>query len=455
MRIIGPVICLIILLCSCKKEIHPDHPQAKKRNLNLKQQISTISIPVEVNKQSVQNAVNENLQGIIYHDDDYENNGGDDLKLKVTKTAPIELQFSKTNIDYDVPVHVWTKLRKVILFQELSKAIEFDMIIKFRTTYEINESWRLVTKTRLISFEITKNPFISFAGYHISIKPIVEQVLKEFLPVAAEAIDDDLKQTFNIQNIIREMNEQFSQPIDLLEDGTTWLTVRPMVYYLSSIDVSSSKIKLNIGIDAYMQLFFGNKPLQIKNRTPVLKQVNFLSSGIDVDMLTEISFSQMSDLINENFSGFKYQQGKRTIVIDSVSTFPDREKIGLKLNFTGSIEGELFLSGLPKYDSLTKEVYLSNLHFDIESKKAALKVAQWLVNGPFQKKVERNMRFSIEDYLAELNDELKEQFESEPIFENTFLDLQIKDLTIRKVQVDGNKIIGYVGVSGRSRVLYK
>lgn len=446
-----------LFLCACKKELHPEAPEAKKRNLNLKQELSTICIPIEINKKSVEKAVNQNMSGVIYNDDSYKNNDKDDLKLKVTKIAPIKLEMNSRDIGYSVPVRIWTKIRKKFLGQELSESVEFDMTIKFKTTYRINNNWRLITETELVSFNITKKPVISLAGIDIPITPLVEKVLKQYLPIAATAIDDDLKEVFETQKLARELYKEFSVPVDISGEQHTWFYTYPQAFYLSKIVVSDELMKLYIQIDTYANMHVGSRPTiqKASNSIPPLQNVNYASPQINLKIATRIEFDQLSKLVHRTMKGFTYKHKKNHIKVDSISIFPFEERIGIALFFDGSVKGELFMAGIPKYNDLTKSIYIDELDFDLKSKKAALKVAEWLVKGPFKNKVKEQLQISVEDYLVELNDELKNSFEGKPIYDNTYADIKISDFHLKEVFVDGDEILGIVIVKGKAGIEYK
>ena len=104
--------------------------------------------------------------------------------------------------------------------------------------------------------------------------------------------------------------------------------------------------------------------------------------------------------MQQNFAGQTFSSGKRAVTINHIDLWGKEGKLIVALNMTGTVNGTFYLSGIPKYDAATKEVYLEGVDFVLDSKNKLLKTGDWLVHGLIAKKIQESCRFSIAEYLT-------------------------------------------------------
>jgi hypothetical protein len=294
--------------------------------------------------------------------------------------------------------------------------------------------------------------------FGIPLKPLIAKGLDIGLPESAEIIDDDFEDSFDLRKMAETFYSDYQSPQDIMEDQSTWLLTKPELFKASKMEVTARELKFSIGMTAYMRIVLGDKPGVIKNKKLPKLQVNKeLSPGFDLNLGTKADYGSLGASITKQVKGFtyKYKNDKKKVVIDSVITFPQGDKLGFQLFLSGNVNGEVFMEGVPKYDSIKSELYVEDLKFNVKTKNALHKVAQWMVNGPFQKKVEEKMRFSMEEQLVELNTYLKETFEGEEFYENTFINLQLSDASISDVHVLPRAVYSTIGAKGSLTIQYK
>jgi hypothetical protein len=76
-------------------------------------------------------------------------------------------------------------------------------------------------------------------------------------------------------------------------------------------------------------------------------------------------------------------------------------KLLLLLEMTGSIDGTIYLSGIPNYNAITKEIFFDQMDYVLNTKGLLTKTANWLLQGVILKKIEENCRYSIKTNLDE------------------------------------------------------
>ena len=71
---------------------------------------SSVSIPVNLPISEIQRLVNQQITGVLYEDQDFENNNSDQLKTKVEKDGNIAIKALTNNrLMFSVPLKIWAE----------------------------------------------------------------------------------------------------------------------------------------------------------------------------------------------------------------------------------------------------------------------------------------------------------------------------------------------------------
>ena len=71
------------------------------------------------------------------------------------------------------------------------------------------------------------------------------------------------------------------------------------------------------------------------------------------------------------------------------------------MDLTGSVNGTVYLTGVPQFNDATKEIYFDNLDYVLDTKSKLMRTANWLASGYILKKIQDNCRYSIKPNLEE------------------------------------------------------
>ena len=72
------------------------------------------------------------------------------------------------------------------------------------------------------------------------------------------------------------------------------------------------------------------------------------------------TYESASKIITKNFQGQEFGSGKRRVTVQKVNLWHKDGKMIVALDMTGSINGTIYLSGVPNYNAVTKEIYFDN-----------------------------------------------------------------------------------------------
>ena len=162
-----------------------------------------------------------------------------------------------------------------------------------------------------------------------------------------------------------------------------------------------------------------------------------------------VTYSNAADLMQKNFVGQQFQSGKRAVTIKKVDLWGKDGKLIVELAMTGSINGSFYLSGTPMYNPDTKEIYLDQVNFVLDSKNKLLKLGDWLVHGIIAKKIQQSCTFSIASQLSEAEKIMKTYLNNYQPIKGVNVSGNITGLSPDKIVLTPNAIVAIITAKGQ------
>jgi hypothetical protein len=124
----------------------------------------------------------------------------------------------------------------------------------------------------------------------------------------------------------------------------------------------------------------------------------------------------------------------------------------IALDMTGSINGTIYLSGIPNYNAITKEIYFDQMDYVLNTKGLLTKTANWLLQGIILKKIQESCRYSIKENLEEGKKSLLPYLNNYSPMKGVFVNGNLNEFEFEKVELTDNAIIAFITTSGKMNV---
>ena len=365
-------------------------------------QVSFINLPVELSVADIQTQTNKYLTGLIYEDNVMED---DNLMLKVWKQAPIIVSEQNGKLQMQLPLKIWTRVKygveKFGISAYDTRDLNLNGTIKLNTVAGLS-NWKITTKTQIEDIVWNESPSVSVMGKNMPITYLINPALLVFKSKLAKIMDDAIAQSLDIKPYVLDALEQVSKPVEVNPEYKTWFAIQPVELYATKAIVANKKITVNMGMKSYMETSIGSKPtLSFDKSKLVLKSVDKMPNEFNANVAGFITYENAAAMVRKNFAGQKFESGKRSVTVKDINLWGKDGKLIVETAMEGSVNGNFYLSGIPKYDAAKKEIYLDEVDFVLDSKSKLLKAGDWLVHGIILKKMEQSCRFSIADQLNE------------------------------------------------------
>jgi Domain of unknown function (DUF4403) len=453
MKKILPLLSLSFLFgCSTSNKIAALKPTPSENvPMAYKTTTSFVNMPMEISLKEIENQLNKSLSGLIYEDTNLED---DKSEMKIWKTGTIKLIEKDGKIQSILPLKIWSKFKYGTDFMGLNDTREINLngTITLLSDAKLS-NWKMNTTSKIEDFEWSESPTILVAGKKVPITYIINPTLSIFKSKVAKKIDEAIEKSCDFKPYVLDVLEKMSTPFITSEQYETWFKLIPSEVYVTDAVLKKSKIEMELGLKCSMQTMVGQQPKNTFDREGIsFKSVTKMPNKTTATIAAISTYESASRIITKNFQGKEFASGSRKIVVQKVDLWSKEGKMIIALDMTGSINGTIYLSGIPNYNSVTKEIYFDQMDYVLNTKGILTKTANWLLQGTILKKIQENCRYSIKDNLAEGKKNMLPYLSNYSPMKGVFVNGTLDDFEFEKVELTNNAIIAFITSTGKMNV---
>lgn len=362
---------------------------------------STISIPLDISLEDIQNQINLGLPDLIYEDNSFADDG---LKVKVWRKGNLIFTENKEGtLTYEVPLKVWAQKEITVLGISQAPSTDFEIKIKFASKFRISEDYELITQTKGLSFTWITKPVIKSSLVDVPIGPIIGRVITSNMPLFSEQIDETIRKNYSLKPYVIEAWNVAKRPIQVSEEYNTWFKADPLEVISTPLQSVGASIRGTIGIKIFLETFVGT-PLYTPSmvvEVPKLKMVNAIPEEFEVQLVNVISYEEANEISRKMFLNetFEFKNGKYKIVVKDLEVAHENENIVFQIQTTGSFKGQIKIQGVPVYDPEKKSVVLKDVKLDVKTRNILHKAAAWLLEGTLEKRIAEEFALPLEEII--------------------------------------------------------
>lgn len=416
-----------------------------------KTKTSFVNMPLEISLKEIENQLNKTMSGQIYDDSNLDD---DKTQMKIWKTAPIKLVEKNGKIQTILPLKIWAKFKYGTDFMGLNDTREINLNGTITMVSDVRLSnWKLSTNSKIEDFQWSESPTILVAGKNVPITYIINPTLSIFKSKVAKKIDEAIEGSCDFKPYVLDVLEKMSTPFVTSEQYQTWFKLIPIEVYVTDAVLGNTSIKMDLGLKCSMQTMVGQKPKNSFDRNDIqFKAVTKIPTTVSANVAAISTYESASQIITSNFKGKEFTSGSRKIVIQNVSMWQKDGKIIIALDMSGSINGSIYLSGIPNYNAVTKEIYFDQMDYVLSTKGILTRTANWLLQGMILKKIQENCRYSIKQNLEEGKKSMLPYLNNYSPMKGVFVNGTMNDFEFEKVEITDKAIIAFITTTGKMNV---
>jgi hypothetical protein len=414
---------------------------------------SYINMPISIKLQDVENQINKSLTGLIYDDN---NITDDNLEVKIWKQAPIQIQNEAGNIKTVLPLKAQIKYRigTSKLGIELYDTREFNFNGVITLVSEVHmANWKLNTKTEFRSLDWNESPSVSVFGKAVPITYLINPAVKLFKTKIEKTIDNAITNAVDFKPNVLAALEKITAPFEMNKTYQTWLNITPQELYATDAQLQKENICFDLGLKCVMETRIGQQPLSKFDKNKIaLKTTTKIPNVVAANVVAVSTYDNASRLMTANFKGQEFGNGKKKVTVQNVALWHKEGKLIIALDLLGSVNGTIYLSGVPQYNPESKEIFFDDLDYVIDTKSRIMKTASWLAQGYILKKMQESCRYSIQGNLEEGKQNLVKYMKNFSPMPGVFINGNLNGLNFEKIQLTNQALLAFVKITGDVKV---
>ncbi len=245
----------------------------------------------------------------------------------------------------------------------------------------------------------------------------ITKVVMKGLTTELDASKKELEKQYgavDLKSRFQQVWDQLNKVYNL--NGLGWLQINPQKVRINNLYISKDSLNVFLGLSAKPIISFERpveKNAKIPNLAPFSKQQGF---SLFLDAL--LSYDSLSRIINQNIVGkeFNFKKGfiKKKFIIDECKIYGGGfDKLVIKINFSGTNQGVVYLTGRPVYDEEKRRLKVEDIDFDIKSKNILLSSADWIFDKKITKTISEEAIFDLGAYIDTAKVNMNKQLNQE------------------------------------------
>ncbi len=445
-----------LLLFSCKTQLKVVKPAEAYVTPLIEVKPSTMSVTVDLDIPQLEKALNKNLQGVLYEDNRIDD---DNLMVKVTKVNDFRFSLTGNVISCALPLNVWVKTgyKKEALglkFEDYYEATG-SLSVNVNLAFSVTKDWTIQTQTNITGYNWIQKPVIKAAVVDIPVTFIADVAIKSMKSKIAAAVDKSIGENTELRKVMSQTWAEIQNPILLDKTYNVWMKVSPQGISSTPLLGSGNRLVLNLGVTGVIETNVGTKQFAGNGnnaKLPEYKVVSSISPDFAIHSNIYLPFSKIEEIAKQMVVGQEFTQGKKKVKIESVHLYGQNDCVIAQVSVSGSARGDIFCKGKLAFDNASQSLNVNNFDFEVNTKNALVKSANWLLHKKFLSMIEPMLTVSLKNEIGGAFNSANTILKSYNLYKGVTLNGNLKNIQVRQINIVEDAVIVSGAVNGNLKV---
>lgn len=417
--------------------------------------VSIVAVPLRYELHYFEQWLNEMIRGKFLDKVFTVNDERDSLWLQLERSGRIRLAIRNQKILIDVPVKATGTYKATILGIGIKNrnAVDAELLLKLEVDARLNEQWKLVTVTSLDTIIWQTDPNIRIAGINIDLKNRINRIFIQKEDEFLKRLDAVFFKEIDLRKVIGKVWHDLQKPIYLVKrDPYAWLLLQPQTVTGKVLlnDPSALVFDLAIEMTARAKVFEIDSSFE-RTLLPDLKLAN-TSNTFDFVIQGSIPYDKTALHIQKLMSETPISAKGYSVMIDSVELFGTSNGLAVCVDFTGDMDGRVYVQGTPVYNPETKMLEIEQFDYQLHSESFLVSATMDFLYDQIIDRVSDYLYIDLEDHISTLPDLITYSIDTGKVGDKLSLFFDTLNILEVEVLVSGKDLYFNVHTSGRARL---
>jgi hypothetical protein len=225
--------------------------------------------------------------------------------------------------------------------------------------------------------------------------------IQRFLNRQIKKIDDDVSKNDFIKERVSTVWGALQHPIPLTDSLSLMLNPQAVHVSPSAQREKEDALTVFIGLVARPKIITNDAQYPSVAPAPCFSNAP-AGSGFHIALDSDLAYDVASDELTKRLEGRVFKRDGSTIKIGTVKVYGSGESAVLQIRFAGTMNGTIYLRGIPAYDETSKHLYIRNLDYTVETRQVLVKAGDWLFHTRLREVLEGEATWYIGDSIDRL-----------------------------------------------------
>jgi hypothetical protein len=446
LRLLPPAL-LAMVLCSCAgvTPLTAERPKVEAFRTVLKKETSTLYVPIEASTDDLARVLNQTVRKELYKGSTKTKG----VSADVVRNGQIVVSASDNFIYVTLPI-------AMSLSYGMFETKPIPLKLKFKAKATVTPDWRLQTEifyqglSDLLTEEVGIGP--------LSFKPrsIVEGFTQPVQKLLSDLISQKINDMFSLKSQVASVWNTAYKPVLLDKNYNAWLKLTPLEVMLYPLNAQNNRVKLSVGISTFAEMVVGPEPAgQPALPLPNLKLVNTFDKGFRISLNADLFYKDICAIVAPLLLNKRFDSDGKSIVITDFILYGNGEKIVVKLQTQGSLDGVFYLTAKPVFNPKTDIFSVEDVDFDMSTQSLLLRTGDWFLHSSIRGMIQEKLNMNLTGQLEQSRQMAGKALARVQLVEHVFLRGDIKNLKFSGIIVQKDKISIQVYTEGEAGIFFQ
>jgi len=428
-----------------ERSLTAEKPAAEAFRTALNREASTLNIPVEISTDELAKILNGTVSKELYKG----STATKGMTADLFRNGPISLTAADNFLYITLPV-------TVSLSYSMFETKPIPLKIKFKVTASVSPDWRIHTEVFYLGVSDLLVDEVGLGPLSFKPRSIVEGVTQPVQRILSSMVEKKLNELLPLKTQIAKVWTTAQAPLLLDRTYKTWLKMAPQEIILSPLYARNNKVKLSVGINTFADLVVGPEPAaQPARPLPNLKLVNRFDKAFRIALNADVFYKDLRAIAAPLLLNKQFESSGKTVTIKDFDLSGNGDKLVVKLVTEGSLDGVVYLTAKPAFNPQTNLFSVEEVDFDMQTESMLLKSADWFLHGSIRSIIHEQLNMNLSRQLEQSRQIAATALTRMKLMEHVFLKCDIKDLKLKDVLVQQDRISIQVYTEGDSAILFQ
>lgn len=411
----------------------------------LKKDLSTFNITVEVTEHDLASNLNRIIPKELYQGSATVSG----LTTSILRNGPIVVSAADNYLYVTLPV-------TISLHFGTFESPKIANKLKFRMNAGISPDWKIKADVFYLGLSELLADRVGIGPVSIKPRNVVDGIIQPVQRILSDLVSQKLNEQYPLKAQITAVWNSAYKPILLDKTSSAWLRLTPRDVLMYPFYAQKGLAKINLGLTSFAELVVGPEPHE---GTPLPLPALKLAQGADrtfhVILNTELFYKDVRSIALPLLLNRELGSDGKSIILKDLELYGNGDRLVIKVEATGSLEGLFFLHGRPVFNSQTNLFSVEDVDFEMETRDLLLQSADWFLHSTIRSSIQEKLNIDLTQRLTQVREMAGKAMERYKLGENLYLTGTVRTIQLSDVLVQQDRLLIQANAEGETTILFK